>query len=321
MTAQLGAPTPVQPDADRRATRAVIDLDRLHQNVTVLRSCLNPGTEMMAVVKANAYGHGARWVAQTALAAGATRLGVATVQEGRQLRTDGIRVPILVLSPIAVAEAPLAIAHDLEVAIGTEELLTALLEAAETASAAIGVHVKVDTGMHRYGAAPELAIALAARVAAAPSLRLAGLMTHFATADEPTDRFTDEQATLFKHCVAVLEARGIRVGVRHMANSAATLRDARFHGDLVRIGIAMYGLRPAPEVELPSGVRPVLSVRSTVGRTHSVLPPCSVGYGRTYAPTGPEQVALIPIGYGDGYRRGLSNRGWMALADQRADVV
>lgn len=306
---------------DLRATRVEIDLDALRRNVTILASLLSLGTELMAVVKANAYGHGAAMVAQTALEAGATRLAVATVGEGRQLRQRGILAPTLVLSPIAAAEASTAINLGLELAIATEELLAAVADAAGAAAAPVGVHVKLDSGMHRYGAEPALALALAQRVAATPTLRLAGFMTHFAATDEVDEQFTLEQASLFDHCVSELAALGIRPERRHMANSAAALRNRRFHSDLARIGIALYGLRPSAAIPLPAGVEPVLTVRSAISRVHTIESTSTVGYGRTYTPATTEQVGLVPIGYADGYRRALSNRSWMMIDGRRAEVI
>jgi alanine racemase len=309
------------PSRDLRATRAEIDLDVLHRNVGTLRGTLAPATELMAVVKANAYGHGARMVATAALAAGATWLGVATVSEGRQLRTAGIRAPILVLSPVSPGEVPGAIQARLDLTIATKELLEAVIDASRQAPHAVGVHVKVDTGMHRYGGDPELAIALAQQVAATPSLRLAGLMTHFAAADEPDERSTRRQAALFDRCLMELSGLGIEPEHRHAANSAAALRDAMYHYDLVRVGIAMYGLRPSSAIQLPAGVQPVMTVRSRVGRVHELPPGARVGYGHTYSSDAAERAALVPIGYADGYRRGLSNRGWMSVGGRRAEVA
>ncbi|MDQ3693273.1 MAG: alanine racemase [Chloroflexota bacterium] len=316
-------PGPNHPVAapDQRATRAEIDLDALQRNVELLRGGLAPGTELMAVVKANAYGHGARMVAETAIEAGASWLGVATVGEGRQLRAGGIAAPVLVLSPISPAEAELALQVRLDLTIATPELLAAITDASRYATGTVGVHIKVDTGMNRYGADPELAAALARQVAATPGLRLAGLMTHFASADDPDERFSEQQAELFRRCLTTLEREGIAPERRHLANSAATLRGAAHHADLVRIGIAMYGLRPSATIPLPAGVRPVMTVRSTVGRVHALSPGSIVGYGGAYRTRSAEQAVLVPIGYADGYRRGLSNLGWMMVAGQRAEVA
>lgn len=314
-------PSGLPPDADRRATRAEIDLDVLQSNVEAIRATLAPVVELMAVVKGNAYGHGARMVAPAALAGGASRLAVATVSEGRQLRQSGIEAPILVLSPINAQEVPLALDYGLDLAIGTQDLLTAVVGAAEASGSRPGVHIKLDSGMHRYGADADLAISLAQQVGSNPSLRLDGLMTHFAVADEPDDPATDHQAALFQSVLDRLRAQGIAPERHHLANSAATLRDARWHGSMVRVGIAMYGLPPAPGLTLPDGVRPVMTIRSQVARVHRLESPEAVGYGRTYSPDEPESVALIPIGYADGYRRAFSNRGWMTIGGRRAPVV
>lgn len=309
------------PDLDQRATRAEIDLDVLQANVATLKASLAPNVELMAVVKGNAYGHGARMVAPAALAAGASQLAVATVGEGRQLRSLGLEVPILVLSPISSAEVSLALAANLDLAIGTHELLSAVTGAAEATGARPGLHVKLDTGMHRYGASADLAIHLASQIAGSEHLRLAGLMTHFAVADEPDNPATDQQAALFERVLHRLRDQGVHPTHHHLANSAATLRGPHWHGTMVRTGIAMYGLPPSPEVALPDGMRPVMSIRSQVMRVHRLAAPESVGYGHTYIPAASEVDALIPIGYADGYRRALSNRGWMAIAGQPAPVV
>lgn len=307
--------------ADQRATRAEIDLDLLQRNVELLRASLAPATELMAVVKANAYGHGGRMVAATALAAGADWLGVATVSEGRQLRAGGIDAPVLVLSPVAPAEVATAIHARLDLTIATPELLAAVSDARSRTPREVAVHIKVDTGMHRYGAGPELAAALAKQVVATPGLRLAGLMTHFAAADEPDELATRQQADAFDRVLAELTALGIQPHRRHAANSAAAIRGHAYHYDLVRVGLAMYGLRPSPTVGLPSGVRPVMTVRSQVGRVHQLPPGAAVGYGRTYTAAVAEQAILVPIGYADGYRRGLSNQGWMTVGGHRAEIA
>lgn len=306
-----------------RATRAVIDLDAYEHNVRALKRTLTPGCELLAVVKANAYGHGASMVARAALVGGATRLGVATVEEGAALRRQGIRAPILLLGPIDRDEARQALTLGLEPTVATEALLDAVVDAAQSLplQRAAGVHVKVDTGMRRYGAAPERAIALARRVATDPSLRLVGVSTHFATADEQDQRFTVEQATLLDACLAELTDLGIRPELVHAANSAAALRSRRYDYDLVRAGIALYGLRPGPEIALPAGFRPVLSLRSRVARVIDLEPGATVGYGRTYRVERSGRAALIPIGYGDGYRRSLSGRAWMGVGGRRAPVL
>jgi alanine racemase len=281
---------------------------------------LKPGASLTAIVKANAYGHGAPAMAHAAAAAGADRLAVATVSEARQLRRADVAAPILVLGAIDPAEAPAAAALSLELMVGTEELLAAV-ERAAAGGAPLAVHVLVDTGLRRYGAKPELAIALARRVAAHADLRLQGLATHFATSEEAGDVFADEQRAALLAVVAMLAREGIAPNMVHMANSGAVLRGPEFHADAVRPGIAVYGVPPAPEQPLPAGMRPVLTLRSRVQRVFDLAPGDTVGYGRTFRAERPLRAALVPIGYADGYRRQLSNRAWMAIGGERAPVL
>ncbi|HEX5500541.1 MAG TPA: alanine racemase, partial [Thermomicrobiales bacterium] len=228
-----------------RATRAEIDLDAFAGNIRLLLANLRSGAELIAVVKANAYGHGAPAIARAAVAAGAGRLAVATVGEARQLRRADIAAPLLVLGAIDPAEAPAASALSLELMVGTDELLTAVERAAAEASAPRLVHVLVDTGLRRYGGKPELAVALARRVAAHPALRLAGLATHFATSEDAGDTFADEQRAALLAVVETLAREDIAPGIVHMANSGALLRGSEFHADAARPGIAIYGLAPS----------------------------------------------------------------------------
>lgn len=326
-----GLPTAVPPDlpdpfgggwAGGRATRALIDLDAYEGNVRLIRGMVSPGTEVMAVVKANAYGHGAAPIGRAALRAGATHLGVATVGEGAALREAGIAAPIVLLGAIDTAEAAPAVRQGLEVTVGSVELLDGVADAARMLHLPrpIALHLKVDTGMRRYGVAPEEVVPLARRIVADPLLDLAGLSTHFAAADDADERPTVEQATRFDRCLTELRGVGIVPARVHAANSAATLRSRRYDYDLVRPGVVLYGLPPSRDVPPPGGSRPVMGVRSRIARALTLAPGDAVGYGRTYVARRPERVALVPIGYGDGYRRGLSGRGWMGIVGRRAPV-
>jgi alanine racemase len=301
----------------------MVDLDVLTGNVRALRRLVAPNSELMAVVKADGYGHGAIMVARTALAAGAASLAVATVAEGVQLRAAGIAAPILTLGAIAATEADIALSHGLAVTVATSDLLNAISAAARRLKLPlpVAIHVKVDTGMRRYGATPALAVALAQRVASDPYLHFAGLSTHFAVADEPDERFTLDQAAMLEQCRMELAALGIRPARVHLANSAATLRSSRYHFDLVRVGIALYGLPPARGITLPPDVRPALTVRGRIARLIDLAPGDTVGYGRTYTVDTHRQAALVPIGYADGYRRGLSGVAWMGWQGARAPVL
>ena len=308
-----------------RATRAEIDLDVLTGNVEAIRGTLPAITGLVAVVKANAYGHGAVEVARTAVEAGAAGLAVATVGEGVALRRAGLAVPILILGAIDLTEVGRALRHDLAVAVGTAELLEAVQAAARGPgqAGAAAVHVKIDTGMRRYGAVPEQAMALCRRVADDPRLDLAGVFTHFATADEDEgeDGFAAEQAALLATCLDRLEHGGIRPRAWHQANSAAAVRGMGGASSFARVGIALYGARPGPGVSLPNGVRPVMTLRSRVARAFELAQGDTVGYGRTYRADANERAALVPVGYADGYRRALSNDGWMGIGEGRAPVI
>ena len=308
------------PDAGR-ATRAVIDLDAFEGNVRTLRTYIGPAVELTAVVKANAYGHGAPMMAAAAVAAGADRLAVATVAEGAHLRSAGVTASVIVLGAVGLGEAEAAIEADLEVTIGTTELLDAIAAAAAREQRQVRVHVKVDTGLRRYGAYPELAAALARRVAANSSLALEGLFTHFATSEDDGDPFAAEQFEALRAVVEGLAAEGIAARRVHAANSGGMLGGSAFHAGAVRPGIAIYGIAPSADRPLLPGMRPVLALRSRLVRVFALSPGDTVGYGRTFRAGRPMLAGLVPIGYADGYRRQLSGRSWMAVRGARAPVL
>ncbi|MFN8516507.1 MAG: alanine racemase [Chloroflexia bacterium] len=307
------------PALSARATRALIDLDAVANNVRYFRRIAPPGAGMMAVVKANAYGHGAVMVARAAVGAGATWLAVATVDEGCQLRAAGLEVPILVLASSDPAEAPVAVRAGLTLAVADLAHAAAIAAVAGTEPAA--VHVEVDTGMRRYGVPAEAAPELIARVAALPGLRLGGVYTHFATADEADRSFVEEQRARFEGVIAAARAAGVAIPLVHEDNSAGALTATGRGVDLIRVGIALYGLSPSPEVPAPPELRPVLSLRSRVARVFALAAGDSVSYGRTFVAERAMRAALVPVGYADGYRRSLSNRGEMLLGGRRARVL
>jgi alanine racemase len=299
-----------------RPTRAVIDLDAIFKNVATVRSTLHAKTSVMAVVKANGYGHGATAVARAAVDAGATFLGVATVDEGVQLRDSGLTTPIVVLGPVDESEIEFAIGRGLELTIGDRTFAESIVDRSERLGLPhpVGVHVKVDTGMHRFGSKPEAVLDLARFVASQPLLRLRGLATHFAQADEEDEQPTADQAALFARLIDDLASAGISADFAHTANSAATLRSRAYDRDLVRLGIAMYGLNPSSAVPIIAGMRPAMTLISRIRRLSKIEPGEGVSYGAEYRATRSETVALVPIGYADGYRRALSNLGWMSVS-------
>jgi alanine racemase len=306
-----------------RATRATVDLDVIEANVRGLRGALPEATRLMAVVKADGYGHGAPWIARAALNAGAAMLGVATVGEGHVLRAHGIDAPIVLLGSIDAAEVPVACEAGLEITIAGDWLLDSVQRAARAVFAAspVSVHLKVDTGLRRYGATSSEAVALATRIENDPYLRLASIFTHFASADEPDEPFTAAQLEEFERVVDAVRDAGVRVPPLHAANSAGILTKRGTDYGIARAGIALYGVPPSPAVPLLPGMRAAIRIESRVTRLISVAPGDTVGYNRTFRASSPVRGALVPIGYADGYRRSLSGRAWVGIGGQRAPVI
>lgn len=306
-----------------RATRAVVDLDAIAANLRAIRSVIPAQTQVMAVVKADAYGHGAPWVARAALTAGASSLGVATVGEGQELRAYGLEAPIVLLGSIDPSEAAAACRAGLEITIAHNELLASVQQTARDLDlpAPVAVHLKIDTGLRRYGALPDEAVALAARIAADAHLRFAGVFTHFASSDEPDDVFTADQLRIFTRAATAMREAGLVCPPLHVANSAAIFTGRGTDFDVVRAGIALYGVPPSSEVPLPATMRAALRLESRITRIVPIAPGDSVGYNRTFVAERSTRGALVAIGYADGYRRALSGRGWMGVGGRPAAVL
>ncbi len=286
-----------------RPTWAEVDLGAIRHNVGVVRDAVDPAT-VMAVVKADAYGHGAVPVARAAVDAGAAALGVALVEEGVELRAAGLDVPILVLSEPPVDAAAEVVVHRLTPVLYTDAGVDTMAKA--VADAGAGPHpvqVKVDTGMHRVGVRPESVIALFDRIADHPELRLAGLCTHLAVADEPERPETGEQLTRFAAVLAATVDHGVAGLEVHAANSAAAIGFPASRFDVTRIGIAIYGIEPAPGIGAGLGLRPALSLRSRVSHVQRLAEGDRVSYGLRYACSRATTIATVPIGYADGVPR------------------
>jgi alanine racemase len=300
---------------------ARVNLAAIERNVVALRGRLAAGAELCAVVKADASGHGAVRVARAALAGGATSLAVAAVGEAVELRAAGVTAPVLVLGAISSEELPVALGADAEV-IGWSELFVRELAAGAAGTRRpIGVHVKLDSGMGRLGTrdvAEALAVARAVRDAA-PGLELAGVMTHLATADGDL-AFAAAQLEAFAPFAAELQRRYGRLRV-HAANSAATLRVPDSHFDMVRCGIALYGCDPMNEDPDSTGLEQAMELSSYVAAIKRAEPGDSVGYGRRFIAERPTWIATMPIGYGDGVRRGLTNNGDVLIDGRRYPLV
>ncbi|MDO5042573.1 MAG: alanine racemase [Slackia sp.] len=293
---------------ERRWSWVEIDLSAIRHNIQVAKRRLAPGCRLMAVVKANAYGHGAVQVAKIALSAGASQLAVATVNEGVQLRRAGIDAPILVLSEPPASAIPLLLHHRLTPSVYTPEFAIAYGEAADRHGVRAPFHLALNTGMNRIGVRFDEAVEFVRQISFHRALEQLGTFTHFATADCAETLDFHMQLRRFKETVAAMRAAGIDPGLVHCANSAAILRYPETHMDMARLGISMYGFHPCPETRGYFDLRPAMSVHARITAVNT--PPMSEGvsYGMNYRSTGSVKICTIPVGYADGYVRALSGR-------------
>lgn len=291
-----------------------IDLDALAANVRTLKALLGP-VELIAVVKANAYGAGANVVAPALEAAGVDRFAVVWPHEGYLLRQAGVTRPILVLGHAFPADATQAVRARLTLTCHSRELAAALSAAAVEAGATADVHIKFDTGLHRFGVELEEGIALAEYCRTLPGLRVEGLTTHMANADEADDSFSEAQHRRFAQAAEALPW----VPYRHTANTATALRREAFRYSGVRIGLALHGELPA---NTPGpALRQVLALRARLARVSDVAPGEGVSYGLTWRAARPTRAGLVPVGYADGWRRSLSNAGEVLVGGRRCPVI
>ena len=302
-----------------RRALASVNLAAVERNVARLARELADGVQLCAVVKADGYGHGAVEVALAAQRAGATWLAVATADEAQVLRSGGVSARILVMGALASQEIPVALAARADVVAWSESFLDAL--AAAHPSAPVGVHVKLDTGMGRLGTRDvDLAWGIAERIAAAaPTLELAGAMTHFATADDDPE-FLAEQLAAFTPFAEEIRRRWPGALV-HAANSAATLREPASHFDLVRCGVAIYGLDPMQEDPALRGLEPALELTTYVAAVKPAAAGESVGYGRRFVAERDTWIATLPIGYADGVRRAFTNNAEVLIGARAYPLV
>ena len=287
---------------------AEIDLSAIAHNVSALKGKTQPATLFMAVVKADGYGHGAIEVARAALAAGADRLGVATVDEAVCLRDAGIHAPLQLLSEPPESAIGLVLEHDLIPAVSTREFAVALGKAATLRGRDALYHLKIDTGMNRIGVRAEEAPEFARNLADFPGLELEGAFTHFATADVPGDWEVSKQLKRFREALDAMQTEGVRPPIVHAANSPATILYPEAHFDMVRCGIALYGLHPAASTRREIDLRPAMSVKARASLVKRIGMGESVSYGFTWTAAAPTTVATLPLGYADGVHRVLSNR-------------
>ena len=314
------ATTPCPP-AGAPPALAEIDVGAFAHNLRVIRDGLQPGCDIMAVVKADAYGHGAAVLAAAALAGGATWLGVARCLEGSALRQQGIRAPILVLGPTWPEELDALVHHRLTPTIGRCEDAERLNREVARRRLTYPMHLKVDTSMRRYGLPPQDCVAFFGRLADWPHLRLQGVMTHLATADAPDDgggtrRHLDD----FHAVLQSAAAQGIRPRYVHAAGSAGIFRYPDSHGNLVRPGISLYGSHPFPS-RRAGALRLVMRWTTRLIRIQAVPLGTGVSYGHSFVTQRPSRLGTLPLGYADGLDRGLSNVGEVLVRGQRAPLV
>jgi alanine racemase len=304
-----------------RSTKAVVDLGAIAYNVSEIRKRIGKKRDLMAVVKADGYGHGSVEVSRAVLKNGANCLGVATPEEGQQLREAGIDVPILVLGLIQPEEAYKVVDLDLEQAVCSLELAEALDQIASNAGIQINVHIKLDTGMGRIGVLPEDTLAFVRRMGRFKNLKMKGIFTHFSCADELDKTFAREQIEIFDDLVRDIEASGVKIPKKHLANSAAILDLPESYYDLVRPGIMIYGLYPSNEVSHAIELKPAMTFMTRVIFVKWVPSGRPISYGRTFTTQKETMVATLPVGYADGYSRLLSGRGEVLIKGRRVALM
>jgi alanine racemase len=311
-------------DSVGRPVRATIDLSAIAANTRAVKRLVGPRCRVMAVVKADGYGLGAQWVAMAAIEGGASWLAVACVDEGIQLRRAGYTGPLLVMSYTPPEEAAAAVAHKLTLVLHSARTGYALEREAQRHGlepGSVAVHVKVDTGLGRYGCMPAELLPLLDDLRRLPLIRVEGLMTHFADADSDDLGFALGQLQLFNELRASAEANGHFFELVHAANSAAAISLPESRLDMVRVGILLTGHYPSPHLAGRLDLRPVVALTARLARVFEAPEGYCVGYGRTWQAPCPSKVGLVPVGYADGYSRHLSNRGQVLVGGVRCPVV
>jgi alanine racemase len=302
-------------------TCASVDLTALAHNLGQFRRILSPGCDVMAVVKANAYGHGAVETTKALLRQGISRVAVVSIDEGITLRQAGINTPIVVLGPLFQEQFPDLFAHQLTPVVSDAAVLPALAQAAASLPTPYPIHLKIETGMGRLGLTQdELGHVIGARRFPA-SLQLEGLMTHLADTDGPSTDSTEQQLAQFNKAIETARAGGFSIPLIHAANSGGAVRylEARF--SLVRPGIMLYGYHTLPDSIPVPDLKPVLSLRTCIAQLRTIQPGRTVSYNGTFTAARPTRIAVLPIGYADGVSRHLSNRGQVLIRGQRAPIT
>ena len=297
-----------------------IDLGRLRRNLQLIRRDLPQNVRLLAVTKDEAYGHGALDVARIALEEGAWGFGLSTLEEATHLRDAGITAPLLLLGERQEAELEWCVAHNLTVCINEPHNVRALARLAASFEKRVPVHLKINTGMSRYGVRWDEALPLIEQILAEKSLVLEGAMTHFAMSDETDKTFANLQFTRFSNVLRELEQANIPLKLRHCCNSGGFLDLPHAHLDMVRVGILMHGVFPSTVCRRIAGIEPVMSVKARIAAIQKLKPGDVVGYGMRYTAASERRIAVLPIGYGDGFPR-VRNDGCALIHGRRAPLV
>lgn len=302
---------------------AEINLSTIANNVSEIRRIIGNDVEIMAVIKADGYGHGAVPIAKTLVDNGADRLGVAVIEEGIVLRKSGIEVPILILGYTSEHQYGYLVQYEITQTVFKYPMAEAISKIAMGLNKNAKIHIKLDTGMTRIGFAPTLENAeLIKKITELPNIEVEGIFSHFARADEGDQTVSREQLNRFNEFIQLLESKGVNIPIKHMSNSAAIIdfKEARFN--VVRPGLILYGLYPSDEVDKEKiKLQPSLELKSHVIYVKEVPENTSVGYGGTYITSKKMKIATIPVGYGDGYPRTLSSRGRVLINGQYAPII
>jgi alanine racemase len=302
-------------------TVATVDLTALVHNLSQFRRILSPGCDVMAVVKANAYGHGAIETSRTLIRHGVARLAVFSTEEGVALRQAGITVPIVVLGPVFQEQFGDLFAYQLTPVVSDPSVLTALGKAAASREISHSIHLKIETGMGRLGLTQNELVTLIRSNKFPPSLRLEGLMTHLADTDGADPDATEEQIIRFNASLKVVLEGGFQIPLVHVSNSGGAVRFPSAQFTIVRPGIMLYGYHTLPgTVEAPD-LRPVLSLKTCIAQLRTIQPGGTVSYNRTFTAKCPTRIAVLPIGYASGLSRQLSNRGHVLIRGQRVPIA
>jgi alanine racemase len=304
-----------------RPTYCQIDLAALRWNFEQVRSIVGPGIKIFSVVKADAYGHGAPEAAAALAEAGSDGFGVATLEEGIELRATGIRSPILVLTAIYPEQLEEFFRHDLTPAVSDLHTLVQLEKLTQKSMRMLRFHLKVDTGMGRLGLLHSEIDSWLPEILKWEALHLGGLFSQLSHAEDAAGEYTQTQIDNFARVIGRLRTAGFNPPLVHLANSAGIIGVPSAHGTMVRPGLMLYGLYPAPEMARRAELRPVLSWRTRILQLKELPVDSSIGYGRTFTTKRKSSIATLPVGYADGYHRSLSNRGAVLVRGKRAPVV